>query len=58
VKSVCAVAVLDRAGVRPADFDPAEEKVERRNFNPRDYSPEELRVIETALRLIVERRGE
>jgi hypothetical protein len=24
VKSVCAVAVLDRAGVRPVDFDPAD----------------------------------
>jgi hypothetical protein len=36
------VAVLDRAGVRSDDFDPAEEKVERRSFNPRDYSPEEL----------------
>jgi len=56
VRSICAVAVLDRAGVRPVDFDPAEELEERPSFNPRDYSPEELNLIERALRLMVERR--
>ena len=56
VRSICAVAVLDRAGVRPVDFDPAEELEERPSFNPRDYSPEERNLIERALRLMVERR--
>ena len=56
VRSICTVAVLDRAGVRPVDFDPAEELEERPSFNPRDYSPEELNLIERALRLMVERR--
>ena len=56
VRSICAVAVLDRAGVRPVDFDPAEERQERPAFNPRDHSPEELDLIERALRLMVERR--
>ena len=56
VRSICAVAVLDRAGVRPVDFDPAEELEERPAFNPRDYSPEERNLIERALRLMVERR--
>jgi hypothetical protein len=40
VRSVCAVAVLDRAGVQPIDFDPNEEKDARARFNPRDYTPE------------------
>jgi hypothetical protein len=59
VRRVCAVAVLDRAGVRPADFNPDEEKDhERQKFDPRDFSAEELDKIEAALRLIVERSEE
>lgn len=58
VKSVCLVAVLDRAGVKPIDFDPAEEKALHPKFNPRDYSPDELRVIETALRLVQAKQQE
>ena len=42
VRSVCAVAVLDRAGVRPIDFDPNAGKDEGFDFNPRDYTPEQL----------------
>jgi len=53
VASVCAIAVLDRAGVKPIDFDPNKEKDERPKFNPRDYSPQELDVIEAALRLML-----
>jgi hypothetical protein len=56
VRSVCCVAVLDRAGVKPIDFDPNEERSEEPEFNPRDYSAEELEVIEAALKLIVEKR--
>ena len=58
VRSVCAVAVLDRAGVRPIDFDPNEAKDEGFDFNRRDYTPEELAVLEQALRLMIEKREE
>ena len=56
VRSVCAMAVLDRAGIRPIDFDLDEAKDEGFDFNPRDYTPEELEVLEAALRLMVEKR--
>jgi hypothetical protein len=56
VSSICAMAVLDRAGVRPIDFDPSEEKSALPAFNPRDYEPAELDVIEAALKIMVERR--
>jgi hypothetical protein len=46
VRSVCVVAVLDRAGVRPKDFDPLVDDRPSVPFNPRDYSPEDLAVIE------------
>lgn len=55
VRSVCAVAVLDRGGVKPIDFDPVEEKALQPAFNPRDYSTEELETIEAALRIIQNR---
>jgi hypothetical protein len=58
VASVCAMAVLDRAGIRPIDFDPAEEKRSAPRFNAKDFSDEELQQIEAALRLIVERNAE
>ncbi len=60
VRSVCLVAVLDRAGVRPVDYDAAAEEKEANKpvFNPRDYSTEELDLIETALKLIVARNTE
>ncbi len=53
VRSVCAIGVLDRAGLKPIDFDPAEEKESSPRFNPRDYTPEELDVIEAALKLML-----
>lgn len=59
VRSVCAMAVLDRAGVKPIDFDPAEEaKARKPVFNPADFSMDELMQIEAALRLIVDRQAE
>ena len=58
VRSVCAMAVLDRAGIRPIDFDPDEAKDEGFDFNPGDYSAEELAVIEAASKLIIKRRAE
>ena len=30
VRSVCLIAVLDRAGVKPIDYDPAEEAANRK----------------------------
>jgi hypothetical protein len=58
VKSVCLVAILDRGGVRPCDFDPAEDKAQSPAFNPRDYNKDELSVIEAALKLIIARQAE
>ena len=51
VRSVCAVAVLDRGGVMPIDK-PEPENVDRPAFDPRAYSPADLAVIEKALRLM------
>ncbi len=53
VASVCAIAVLDRAGVKPIDFDPAEDKQNKPRFDPRAFAPAELDIIEQALRLLV-----
>ena len=58
VRSVCLIAVLDRAGVRPIDYDPTiDEATERPKFDPSLYSPEELNLIERVLRLMVDRAG-
>lgn len=58
VRSVCAIAVLDRAGLRPIDYDPNEGKDQREPFEPRDYTPEELAVLEAAFKLMVSRAKE
>jgi hypothetical protein len=60
VRAVCAVAELDRGGVRPIDFDPAEELKNARKpaFNPADFSMDERAQIEATLRLIVDRKKE
>jgi hypothetical protein len=58
VKSLCLVAVLDRAGARAIDFDLAEEKTSRPAFDPRNYTAEELRVIESVLKLVQAREQE
>jgi len=58
VRSVCAIAVLDRAGLRPIDYDPNEGKDQREPFEPRDYTPEELAVLEAAFKLMVAREKE
>jgi hypothetical protein len=54
VRSVSLIAVLDRAGLRPIETDPFPDI--KPPFNPRLYTPEELATIETALKLIKERR--
>jgi hypothetical protein len=59
VRAVCLTAVLDRGGVRPIDYDPAEERQAKKpEFDPRDYTEKELDQIESALRLIVARNAE
>src|SRR5215469_16128058 len=53
VRSVCAVAVLDRGGVKPIDK-PEPEPEPRQNFDPRAFSPEELAEIERACLLVMD----
>jgi hypothetical protein len=58
VRSVCLVPVLDRAGVRPIDYDPTVDKAsESPRFDPSLYSLEELDLIERVLWLVVDRAG-
>ena len=53
VRSVCLVAVLDRAGVRPIDYIPAEDVAARKpKFDPSLYSAEQLAQIEATLRMV------
>jgi hypothetical protein len=51
VRSVCAVAVLDRGGVMPIDK-PEPEPDQRPKFDPRAYTPQDLEVIQAGLRLM------
>jgi hypothetical protein len=51
--------VLDRAGVRPIDYDPAEDAAARQpRFDPSLYSPEQLVQIEQTLRMIAATQAE
>ena len=52
VRSVCAVAVLDRGGVKPIDK-PEAEPESKAAFDPRAYNPADLAVIEAALKLML-----
>jgi hypothetical protein len=57
VRSVCLVAVLDRAGIRPIDKPEPEQRTDRR-WDPSKYTLEELELIQAALLLMAEdRRG-
>jgi hypothetical protein len=53
VRSVCAVAVLDRAGVRPIDKPEEEKPGQGPAFDPEKYTREELAVIKLALQLMI-----
>jgi hypothetical protein len=45
--------LLDRAWSKPKEYDPkSEEVVEEDDFDPRNYTPEQLKLIEEALRLV------
>jgi len=52
VRSVCAVAVLDRGGVKPIDK-PEPEPESKAAFDPRAFNERDLAVIETALKLML-----
>lgn len=52
VRYMAATWVYERAWGKGPTFDPSKEAPARPKFNPRDYSPEELDLIEAALRLI------
>jgi len=59
IRYMAATWIFAHAWGKPKDYDPTEEEVQKRDeFNPRDYSSEELDFIETALRLIVKRQAE
>src|SRR5215472_4072231 len=53
VRSVCAVAVLDRGGVMPIDK-PEAEPDQRPAFDPRAFNERDLAIIEQALKLMVQ----
>jgi hypothetical protein len=58
VRSVCLIAVLDRAGVRPIDFDPAQEQAKRPPpFDPSLFTIAELKQLQAAMTLIAVRQG-
>ena len=48
VKSVACVAVLDRAGVKPIDYDPAEDQSQP-SWDPGALDPEELEQLKALL---------
>jgi hypothetical protein len=52
------IAVLDRAGVRPIDFDPAQEQAKKAPpFDPSLFTIAELRQLQAAMTLIAVRQG-
>ncbi len=56
VRSVCSIAVLDRAGVRPIENPEDDGSDHKLKFDPRAYLPEELEQLEVALKLLLEGR--
>ena len=55
VRYMAATWVYERSWGRAQDYDPNAERPPS-TFNPRDHSPEELDLIETALKLMLGRR--
>jgi hypothetical protein len=59
VRSVCLIAVLDRAGVKPIDYDPkAEGPKKAPPFDPKLYTTEELREMEKVMMMIAVRQAD
>jgi hypothetical protein len=57
VRSVCLVAVLDRAGVRPINKPEPDQEPRRPRLDPSKYTLEELECIGEALTLMLEDRS-
>jgi hypothetical protein len=60
VRSVCLIAALDRAGLKPADYDPKEEDgmyQGRPRFDPSLYTSEELEQLHAAIMLMARKQG-
>jgi hypothetical protein len=58
VRSVCLIAVLDRTGVKPIDYDPAEEAANRKPpFDPSLFTTQELRRMQEVMTMIAVRQG-
>jgi hypothetical protein len=57
VRSVCAVAVLDRAGIRPIDKPEPDQEPRRPRLDPSKYTLEELDLIAQGLQLMLEDRS-
>jgi hypothetical protein len=49
--------VYEHAWGKPKEYDPSEEKPDGPVFDPRAYTPEQLDIIEAALRLMPNRRS-
>jgi hypothetical protein len=62
VRSVCIIAVLDRAGIKPIEAAEMLEQLKKQDqkpqFDPRDYDAEKLKLLDAAFRLLVQRRDE
>jgi len=54
VRSVCLVAGLDRAGIRPMDYDPAQDQVQP-TWDPGSLDPEEREQLKALLAKMVKK---
>ena len=57
VRSVCLIALLDGAEVKPIDFDPASEAKEQPRFNPRLYTTEQLAQVKAGRAVLLGAKG-
>jgi hypothetical protein len=56
IATVASKALWEISWGKPKDYDPNAEKPAAPEFNPRDYTPEQLEVIEAALRIVAKRQ--
>jgi hypothetical protein len=57
VASVAANAILERAFGKAREYDPNKERVEQPPFDPSKLSPDELHIVEAALRMMLRASG-
>jgi hypothetical protein len=48
VRLMAADKIYEHAWCRPKEYDPVSEKASEPEFNPRDYTPKRLKIIEAA----------